>query len=129
MTDQSGLIWWTELNTWDADKALDYYGSVMGWTFEKTQNAGGEDARPYYIAKRGDQPVAGIFTLVSPDFDGVPDHWFTYLSVADIDATLVNAVDRGGKIYRPAFEIPGFGRMAVVADVNGAVAGYIQPAT
>ncbi|PIB23232.1 hypothetical protein BFP76_09460 [Amylibacter kogurei] len=128
MADNHGQIWWTELNTWDPDKAKDYYGAVMGWTFEETPTAGTDNARPYYIAKKGDQPVAGIFNLVSPDFNGVPDHWFTYFSVTDLDATLTNTVEKGGKVHRQPFEIPNVGRMAVVADSNGGVAAYIQTA-
>jgi len=122
-----GKIWWTELNTWNADAAMAYYGSVMRWTFHEAPTAGTSDARPYYIAMRDDQPVAGIFTLIKPMFEGIPDHWFTYLAVDDLDKAIAAGNAAGGQVRREPFEIPGFGMFAVIADRNGAVTGFIEP--
>lgn len=123
-----GKVWWTELNTWDADAAKGYYGEVMGWTFEETATAGTGEQRPYYIAMRDGQPVAGIFTMVKPMFEGIPDHWFTYIAVDDLDKTIAASNAAGGEVRRAPFEIPGTGTMAVVADKNGAAMAFIQPA-
>lgn len=121
-----GLIWWSELNTWNAEKAMEYYGPIMGWTFDVMPTAVGEE-RPYYIAKKDGKPVAGFFTLTKPMFEGMPEHWFTHIAVDDLDAAIAHSKSLGGTVRRPPFEIPGAGRLAIVADVNGAVAGWMQP--
>ncbi len=82
-----GHFHWNELMTRDAEKAKKFYADTIGWTF---------DAMPmpndtYWIAKVGDTPVAGIFPLSSPDFEGVPESWMPYLAVDDIDARLKKA--------------------------------------
>ena len=122
-----GRIWWSELNTWNADKAKQYYGSVMGWDFQETPTAGTDSPRPYYIAMKNGQPVAGIFTLVKPMFDGVPDHWFTYIAVENIEQAIASGREQGGSVRREPFDIPGAGTIAVIADKNGAAFGVIQP--
>lgn len=85
--------------------------------------------RRYYIAKTGEgRPVAGIFQLIEPDFKGVPDHWFTYIAVDDLDAAIAAGKAAGGNLHRDPFVIPDFGRMAVVSEINGAFMAMIQPA-
>ncbi|MGI9422883.1 MAG: VOC family protein [Hyphomicrobiaceae bacterium] len=122
-----GKIWWTELNTWNAEEAIAYYGAVMGWDFDTAPTAGTDIQRPYYIASKDGQPVAGIFTLVKPMFDGVPEHWFTYLAVDNLQQAIADSNAHGGRVQRQPFEIPGVGMMAVVADSNGAVMALIEP--
>jgi len=127
MSDVHGQIWWTELNTWNPEEALKWYGAVMGWTFSEAPTAGSPEARPYYIAMKDGQPVAGIFTMIEPDFAGIPDHWFTYIAVDDLEKTLEQSAGCGGKVRREPFEIPGMGTLCIAADSTGAVLGLIQP--
>ena len=80
------------------------------------------------LAKHDGAVVCGIFTLRSPDFDGIEPHWFTYLAVDNIDDALTEALAEGGRVKREKFEIPGFGTMAVILDNSGAGFGMIEPA-
>jgi predicted enzyme related to lactoylglutathione lyase len=121
-----GKIWWTELNTWDADAARTYYGAVMGWMFQEGPTAGTGNPRPYYIAMLDGQPVAGIFSMVKPDFEGIPDHWFTYIAVDDLAKAIADSNAASGSIRRDPFDIPGVGTLAFVADSTGAVMGFLQ---
>lgn len=121
-----GKIWWNELNTWDPDEAKNFYQRSLGWSFDEVPGKAGQV--PYWLAKCDGEPVCGIFTLRSPDFDGIASHWFTYLAVDDIDAALAEAVATGGEVRREKLEIPGFGTMAVVIDNTGAGFGMIEPA-
>lgn len=123
-----GTIVWNELNTWDPEKAKAYCAAVMGWTYDEAPTADTDQPRPYYIAKKDGRPVAGIFTLTRPHFEGIPDHWFAYLAVDDLAAAIAQCTAAGGKVCREPFDIPGFGRVAVVSDINGAVMAIMQPA-
>ena len=117
-------VWWHELNTWEPDQARHFYQVTLGWNFETITLPG---STPYWVAHREGRAVAGIFQLTGPAFDGIPSHWMTYLAVDDIDAAQVRAEAAGGAILRPAFRLPGLGRLSVVSDPTGAIIGLIEP--
>ncbi len=121
-----GKVWWTELNTWDPEGAKAFYQRALGWTFESGPVTP-EGLPPYWLAKRDGEVVCGIFTLRSPDFDGIPSHWLTYLATDDIDSDLNAALEAGGKLYRDKICIAGVGTFVIVADSSGAAFGLIQP--
>ena len=116
-------ICWNELNTRDQKAAQEFYGALFGWEFE-TMPAGESD---YIMARLGDEYVAGFFDLSSlPMLDGVPDHWFTYIGVEDIEATVEATLKAGGSIRRPVFEVGGGMKIAILVDATGAVFGVNQ---
>ena len=47
--------------------------------------------------------------------------------VADVDATVKKARKLRGKVCMPPFDIPTVGRIAVLADPQGAAFGIITP--
>jgi predicted enzyme related to lactoylglutathione lyase len=118
-----GHFHWNELLARDVEKAKKFYGDVIGWNFESMQTPQGI----YWIAKMGDGVVGGIFPLTSPQFDGVPECWMAYLAVDDVDARVKKAVAAGAKLMRPAFDIPGVGRIAILTEPGGAGVGWITP--
>ena len=81
----------------------------------------------YWVAKMGDQPVGGLFTLSGPQFDGVPESWMSYLAVDDVDARVKKAEQAGAKLMRPIFDVPGVGRIAILTEPGGAGVGWITP--
>ena len=82
----------------------------------------------YWVAKLGDKAVGGLFPLVSPQFDGAPEAWMSYLAVDDVDARVKKAQAAGAKLMRPIFDIPGVGRIAILTEPGGAGIGWITPA-
>lgn len=119
-----GVFVWNELNSRAPEKAMAFYTEVMGWRFEPMPM---EDGSDYFVAWQGQTRIAGLFPLAGPQFEAIPPHWFAYIAVDDLDARLDKAVAAGGEVLRPAFEVPGVGRIAVVADTEGAVSGWITP--
>ena len=115
--------WWHELNTWEPEAALAFYSRALGWEFDPTETA---DGGGYWIAKLDGKPVGGIYELKLPDYDGVPSHWMTYLSVREIEAATLETVKAGGDIVRPTVKIGGVGKLAVVTDAGGAYVGLIE---
>ncbi len=84
---EHGSFHWNELLTRDVEKTKTFYGGIIGWTFESMPSPMGT----YWVAKMGDKPVGGLFPLASPQFDGVPEAWMSYLAVDDVDARVKKA--------------------------------------
>jgi predicted enzyme related to lactoylglutathione lyase len=118
-----GHFHWNELVTRDVEKAKKFYGDIIGWTFDGMPMPDGT----YWVAKMGDQPVGGLFPVAGPQWDGVPEHWMSYLAVDDVDARVKKATAAGAKLMRPAFDIPGVGRIAILTEPGGASVGWITP--
>ena len=68
-----GSFFWNELMARDVEQAKKFYGSTIGWTFDGMPMPNGT----YWVAKMDDEPVAGIFPMIGPDFDGVPENWLS----------------------------------------------------
>ena len=71
----------------------------------------------YWVAKMGDEFVGGLFPLTSPQFDGVPESWMSYLAVDDVDARVKKAQSAGATLMRPIFDVPNVGRIAILKEV------------
>jgi predicted enzyme related to lactoylglutathione lyase len=118
-----GHFHWNELVTRDVEKAKKFYGDTIGWTFDGMPMPDGT----YWVAKMGAAFVGGLFPISDPQWEGVPEHWMSYLSVDDVDARVKKAQAAGAKLMRPAFDIPGVGRIAILTEPGGAGVGWITP--
>jgi predicted enzyme related to lactoylglutathione lyase len=118
-----GSFYWNELMTRKPDAAKKFYGDTLGWTFEAMPMPEGS----YWIAKMGGTTVGGMFTMSGPMFEGVPEHWFSYVGVDDVDARVKKISAAGGKVCREPFDIPNVGRIAIVQDPGGAMLGWMTP--
>jgi uncharacterized protein len=119
---EHGMITWSELNTRDPQAAMRFYAATLGWSFtEKLMPSG-----PYYLIQNGDQPVmAGIFNISGPEFDGMPEHWFTYIAVDDVDMRVEKALAAGASLVRPVIDVPCVARIAIVREPGGAVVAWM----
>ena len=121
MTD-TGMPIWYELLTTDVDAATRFYGDIVGWTATPMPSPAG--GPPYTILEMDGTGVAG---LAQPMGDIRPG-WLAYFHVADLDAKLEEVTRAGGAVRMPPYDIPGVGRMALVADPQG-VAFYLMTPT
>ena len=115
---------WYELMTSDLAGATDFYSKVVGWKAEDS----GLPGMAYTLMKVGDAQVAGAMAT-PPELQamGAPSAWSGYIAVDDVDATEARVLALGGKVLRPAEDIPGIGRFAVVADPQGASFMLFKP--
>lgn len=120
-----GTFYWNELMTRDAEKAKKFYHDTVGWNFEPMPMAEGT----YWVAKANGEAAGGIFPLASPQFDGVPEGWMSYLAVDDVDARVEKAQSAGAKLMRPIFDVPNVGRIAILREPGGAGIGWMTPIT
>ena len=119
-----GSFHWNELRTRNAERAKRFYQDTIGWSFERMSTP---DGRPYWVAMAGGKPVAGLFPLDSPEFDGVPESWMSFLAVDDVDARVAKAVKAGAKLVMPIFDVPNVGRIAMLLEPSGAGVGWMTP--
>jgi predicted enzyme related to lactoylglutathione lyase len=119
-----GEFHWNELRTRDAERAKSFYASTVGWSFEASATPDGET---YWVALQDGKPVAGLFPLTSPRFDGVPESWMSFLAVDDVDARVAKAVAAGAALVMPVFDVPDVGRIAMLREPSGAGIGWITP--
>jgi predicted enzyme related to lactoylglutathione lyase len=119
-----GQFHWNELRTRDAERAKRFYASTVGWSFEASATPDGET---YWVALQDGRPVAGLFPLTSPRFDGVPESWMSFLAVDDVDARVAKAVRAGAELVMPVFDVLGVGRIAMLREPSGAGIGWITP--
>jgi predicted enzyme related to lactoylglutathione lyase len=118
-----GSFFWNELMARDIEQAKKFYSSTIGWTFDGMPMPNGT----YWVAKMAGEPVAGIFPMIGPDFDGVPENWLPYLAVDDVDARLKAAKAGGAKVTREPFDVPSVGRIAIIQAPGGAMIAWITP--
>ncbi|WP_035794072.1 VOC family protein [Kitasatospora mediocidica] len=124
-----GTLCWTELHTSDPAAAKPFYRTVFGWQEQDvpfgdftytvvTPVGGGTDASQGGIAVLLPERTAA----------GTGSHWLPYFEVADVDATIARATELGGAVRAPAYDAPGVGRFAQLADPHGAAFSIITSA-
>lgn len=118
MTNPEGTPIWYELLTPDPDASKVFYDHVIGWTIE-AQPSGAMDYR--MIGTAGDGQVGGVMRL-TPEMQtgGARPTWLFYIGVDDVDASVGKITAAGGSVLMAPFDIPGVGRLAFVADPQGA---------
>jgi len=124
MSDLHGTVHWNELMTSDIEKSKAYYEAVCGWEWDTMPMEEGL----YYIAKKGEVMIGGMMSLADMQgMENVPPHWMTYLAVDDVDAAVKATKAQGGQVHRAPWDVPGVGRIAMVADPGGAAIGLMTP--
>ena len=120
-----GTFHWNELMTRDVERAKRFYQDTIGWSFDAMPMP---DGRTYWCAMQDGKPVAGIFPINAPEFEGVPESWMSYLAVDDVDKRVEKTTKAGAKLMKPIFDVPGVGRFAILTEPGGAGIGWITPA-
>ena len=106
---------WVDLGTQDVDKAAAFYSALFGW--EVTEAGPVEETGGYRMALLDGKTVAGL----GPAQDPGPPRWTTYVTVDDCDKTTALAKESGAQVFLEPMDVLTAGRMAVLADPEGAV--------
>ncbi len=114
-----GAVEWTELHSTDVDRDLTWLTSTLGFDIGEMPIPGGT----YYLLKTGDTMRGGLVKAMMPD---APSMWLTWFSVDSADDAVARARTQGGKVLSEPMDMPGVGRMAIVADNAGGVFGVMQ---
>lgn len=111
-----GAFGWFELMTTDVETAKTFYNGLFGWEYETVPIPGAE----YTMVKVDGIAVAGIMEMTK-ECKSMPPSWGIYITVNDVDTTVASIAELGGKVLRPAFDIPQVGRFCVLQDPHGAI--------
>ena len=112
-----GVPCWIDTSQPDPDAAVAFYGELFGWDFKDVLPPG-SDAK-YFIAQIRGGDVAAVGSV--PEAAPPMAMWNTYVRVASADETAAKVRDAGGQILTEPFDVMQAGRMAVCADLEGAV--------
>jgi len=110
----NGTIGWRELMSPEPEKSQRFYGELFGWSIKAVPFG----PMTYRLINAGEKQIAGIMEFKKP---GIPPHWVSYVTVADVDKAAAAAKEAGGTIANPPTDIPDVGRFAVLLDPFGAV--------
>ena len=108
---------WHELYVPDVQKGIDFYVQALGMETEAFPMGG---MGTYHMLKVNGASVAGIMSTSEGPAQGAPTHWAVYHAVDDVDARLAKCLELGAKVVVPAMDVPTVGRMALIADPQGA---------
>lgn len=115
MADKSirGRFVWHELMTPDAGAAHGFYTRVLGW---RTQPWEQDPSYTMFAAASG--PLGGTWPLET----GQP-RWISYIGTDDIEATVRQAQELGGRVTKEITDMPNAGKYALLQDPQGAPFG------
>jgi predicted enzyme related to lactoylglutathione lyase len=113
-----GTFSWADLATTDPAAAKAFYGGLFGWEAEDIPVG---DGAVYSMMRLDGKDVAAISAQQAGQRDaGVPPLWNSYVTVESADATADRAKELGATVHAGPFDVMEAGRMAVIADPQGA---------
>ncbi len=118
MFTPKGKFSWYEIMTSDTAATGKFYSDVVGWT---TQEMPSGEGVPYTTFNIGNAGIAGMLQMAGHS------GWIGYISVDDVDAHIEKIVEAGGKLWKPATDVPGMLRFAVMSDPQGAAIVVFTP--
>jgi uncharacterized protein len=124
MPNATGTPIWYELITPDPQASAAFYGAVVGWT---TRNYEGSD---YHLLESDGGQAGGVMALSAEmQAGGARPGWLTYLASTDVDADVARVTEAGGAKWWGPTDLPGVGRVALLADPQGNPFYVMKPAT
>jgi uncharacterized protein len=121
---EHGTVAWSELLSTDPQRARDFFGKTLGWSFEDFSFGG----PAYWVIKSGEAMVGGLGGLDAGDVDTDQSYWITFIEVDEIDRRYALALSEGATEIRAPHDVPNVGRVAVLRDPTGAVVGWMTGA-
>ncbi len=116
-----GAPCWIDLYSSDTDKAIDFYGALLGWKAEPADERFGG----YFTFTKDGKHVAGC--MANDGSTGYPDAWGVHLMTDDIKRTAEAVAAHGGTVEMEPMEVADNGSFAMIRDPGGSVIGAWEP--
>jgi hypothetical protein len=109
-----------EIGCKDRPKTCAFYRELFGWTVNEDENS------PAAMVHTGtDAGIQGHVTALGHE----PHHYMNMYVLCDtLEDTVAKAEKLGGKVLVPPTDVPGMGRFAWIADVEGLQVGLWEAA-
>ncbi|MGW9617299.1 VOC family protein [Streptomyces diastaticus] len=118
-----GAPCWADAMFPDLAAARDFYGQVLGWTFDDL----GEEYGRYTMAMVDGKPVAAVMPVMpGPD---AAARWNLYLATSDAAAVTGRVAGLGGTVAMGPEDVGGFGVTSSLRDPAGTAFSLWQPGT
>lgn len=122
ITGVDGALCWADLSTPDREQAGPFYAGLFGWKIVKEDE---KSSHNYWHIVNGEEFIGGIPPAAHRN-PKVPPHWLAYFVVSDCDAAAAKAKQLGATLHLDPMTMEDVGRMAVVADPQGAAFAIFQ---
>jgi len=120
-----GLFTWTDISLPDPAGGSKFYADLFGWKADDQHDPDGNYI--YTMFSKGGKATAGLGPQPPGMADaGIPPMWNSYLTVDNVDDTIEKWTAAGGSVMVPAMDVMSSGRMAFVADPQGAIVALWQ---
>jgi predicted enzyme related to lactoylglutathione lyase len=119
-TTTVGKFVWHEQVSSDPKQAQEFYTQLFGWATEAFKS--GEVDYP--MISSGGKTHGGFGKAME---GAPPPHWLSHVQVENLDQTIEKAKSAGGKLAAGPFDMSEVGRMAIIADPQGAFISLYQP--
>lgn len=116
-----GKFVWFEHVSDDIPKARAFYDALFGWRSDAVPVG----AQQYHMIQNRDAGIGGFRSATN----GMPNHWISYLSVPDVDASTQAAVAAGAALLMPPTDFDPIGRGSAITDPTGAALCIWKTAT
>jgi uncharacterized protein len=119
-----GCMTWNEIQTRDPETVAAFYAELFGWEMDARRDDG---RLAYVVIKNAGSSNGGIMPM-SEQHGDAPSFWLPYFTVLSCDDAVARARELGGTVLAGPIE-PGMGRIAVVADPQGAAFAVFEGET
>jgi uncharacterized protein len=116
----AGKFVWHEQVSPDPKQAEDFYTQLFGWKTEVFKPGEAD----YAMISAGDQSHGGFATAME---GAPPPHWLSHVRVESLEETIEKAMQAGGTVAAGPFEMGEIGRIAIIADPQGAYLSVYEP--
>lgn len=114
-----GKIVWHDLLTNDPAASQRFYGELFGWEFESV-------SRGYTLIRHNGRMIGGMIDTIALNGRDDISQWVVLMSVENVDAAVAAVASGGGKVIAEPTDLQRRGRIAVVADAEGALFALLQ---
>ncbi|MBT7720431.1 MAG: VOC family protein [Halieaceae bacterium] len=119
-----GKIIWHELITDTPEQTQRFYTELFGWEFEPLSDKNIN----YFLIRQNGKAIGGMINQNRLPTKADISQWVALFSVTDIAAATDQVASSGGTVFTPPTSLGDRGKIAVVADPQGALFALLQTA-
>ena len=122
-----GKVVWHDLLTDTPKESKRFYGELFGWEFQELGiDLGFFRTVNYTLIRHNGELIGGMVDQTRLDSKADISQWVVLVSVADIEKATATLEASGGSIFTPPTDLADRGRIAIVADSQGALFAMLE---